>query len=97
MLAASGTPGAQDSGLNGTDQATIASNQFFGPIPYTTNKVDNRRLLMGWDGLYESFDSGNTVVDLQPAPVRRRGHHGSRLWRKRFYRKPGKRNLFCPG
>jgi hypothetical protein len=63
----------QGNALTGLDQADRAL-QDYRTIPLVVNAVDPKRLALGFDGVYESFDRGDTIQMLkqpsgQPAPV----------------------------
>jgi photosystem II stability/assembly factor-like uncharacterized protein len=54
---------AMYSGLNEADQ-TVFSGSLSKRIPYTLDAVDSSRLLLGYYGLYESFNRGDTIREL---------------------------------
>jgi hypothetical protein len=62
LLASPQTPTVQYSGLSANDKAGGTK----GRVPFAVNTVVPTRFLLGDQGLYESFDRGDTITDIAP-------------------------------
>jgi uncharacterized repeat protein (TIGR01451 family) len=65
MKLASSPGGALLSGLNATDQMATSASY----IPFALDAQDPHRLMIGFNGLYESSNQGDTVTDITPTGI----------------------------